>query len=444
MNAPRIAILSDFVEENWPSMDLVGEMLSKHLQRDHAGTFEVTKVCPAMNRRFSKGQRAENRRQKAGGRRQEAAHGALFNADRFLNRFWDYPRVARRIRNDFALFHLVDHSYSQLLHELPPERTIVTCHDLDTFQCLLNPEQEPRSTFFKAMMKRTLSGFRKAAFVTCDSVATRDELLAHDLMRPERAIVVPNGVHPSCSLDAEPAADDRAARLICEEVRSSKFEFRTREPGSLPLDLLHVGSTIPRKRIDVLLRVFAEVKKRFPQARLLRVGGEFTFDQERLAQQLNLQESIKVLPHLDRDVLAAIYRHAALVLLPSEREGFGLPVVEAMACGTPVVASDLSVLREVGGAVTSYCPSADVPSWRDTICELLAERSEQPERWAERQTRSVAQAARFSWAEYAQAIVGIYQEVLERQKAESRRQSAGGRMQKAETREQRSEVFSDL
>lgn len=385
-------------------MDLVGEMLLKHLQSDHAGTLRATRVCPRMHRRFTS-------RQSGNGKGQ---NGGLLNADRFLNRFWDYPRVARRIRNDFDLFHLVDHSYGQLLHELPMERTIVTCHDLDTFQCLLNPEQEPRSVFFKAMMKRTLGGFRKAAFVICPSAATRVELLAHNLVRPERTVIVPNGVHPSCSPEPKPSADAEASALLGPRLKDQ-------------IDLLHVGSTIPRKRIDILLRVFSKVKHQFSNARLLRVGGAFTAEQAELADKLKLRESILVLPHIERDVLAAIYRRAALVLQPSEREGFGLPVVEAMACGTPVVASDLPVLREVAGEAATYCPVADVDSWSHTVSALVTERNEQTEKWAERQTRSIAQAARFSWTEYGRRMVGVYQEVL--------KSSRSGVYSRARTRE---------
>ena len=66
------------------------------------------------------------------------------------------------------------------------------------------------------------------------------------------------------------------------------------------------------------------------------------------------------MPLLDRDELADLYRRAALVLLPSDREGFGLPVVEAMACGTPVVASDIPALREIGGDAAAYCAPGDV------------------------------------------------------------------------------------
>src|SRR6266550_2587403 len=154
MSSPRLAVVCDYYEENWPSMNLMADMLLRHLDADHAGLVTATRVCPSMRRRFTRnGQRANGKERS----------GRLFNADRFLNRFWDYPRVMRRARNEFDLFHVIDHSYGQLLHELPPERTVVTCHDLDTFQCLLNPKEEPRSIFFRKMVERTLTGFRKAA-----------------------------------------------------------------------------------------------------------------------------------------------------------------------------------------------------------------------------------------------------------------------------------------
>jgi len=91
-------------------------------------------------------------------RRVSATHRAnakwRFNADRLLNRFWDYPRWLRPRVRDFDLFHLVDQSYSQLVHELPAHRTVVTCHDLDTFRSVFEPDKEPRSMVFRAMSRR--------------------------------------------------------------------------------------------------------------------------------------------------------------------------------------------------------------------------------------------------------------------------------------------------
>jgi len=361
-------------------MDLVAEMLLHHLGKDHSDVIAAKRICPPMRRRF------------AGHRN---SHGKRFNADRFINRFWDYPHFARRSLSEFDLFHVIDHSYGQLVHELPSERTVITCHDLDTFQCLLDPANEHRSIFFRKMMNRSLSGFRRAARVTCDSVATRAQLLAHDLVPAERAVVVPNGVHPSCSPAPLPPADAKAAKMLGTGSNDQ-------------IDLLHVGSTIPRKRIDVLLKVFSGVREVLPSARLLHVGGAFTAEQSEILTELRLHESVLVLPKVGRDILASLYRRAALVLLPSEREGFGLPVVEAMACGTPVVASDLDVLREVGGSAATYCPVGEAAAWSKRVTEMLRLRCTDEHEWDKLRTAGITQAAKFTWSEYASRMVNLY------------------------------------
>jgi glycosyltransferase involved in cell wall biosynthesis len=378
----KLAVICDFLEEQWHSMDLVADMLLKHLEA--APGIQATRIRPPMNLRFTW--------LPILGR-----CDAVRNTDRLVNRFFDYPRRIREHR-DFDLFHIVDHSYAQLVHALPPERVVVTCHDLDTFRCVLEPAQEPRSRVFRSMTQRILSGLCKAARVTCVSRATRDAILAQQLIPANRLDVVPNGVHPAYSPDPDATADAEAARLLGE-------------PDPHAVDILHVGSTIPRKRIDLLLRIFAGIRKQFRGARLIRIGGPFTAGQQDLLGQLGLADCIVVLPFVSRNVLAAIYRRAALVMQPSEREGFGLPVAEALACGSPVLASDLPVLRETGGEAASYCPPGDVAAWVDCAAKLLCERVEQPDSWQRRATANLTQAARFSWTAYAQRMCGIYRQM---------------------------------
>lgn len=385
MTLPRLAIICDMPEENWHSMDLVAEMLLQNICASYASDFQATLICPTMNRRLSRSPFIRNK-------------DMSYDSDRFINRFWDYPHLLKRKRVEFDLFHIVDHSYAQLVHTLPAERTIVTCHDIDTFRCVLEPEKERRSMPFVAMTKRILDGLRKAARVTCDSEATLNELLSHDVLPPERMVVIPNGVHPSCSPKSDATADREASRLLGPDTDDG-------------IDLLHVGSTVPRKRIDVLLRVFAEIRKELPTVRLVRVGGFFTKEQLKLVEGLNLTSSIVVLPSLEREVLAAVYRRAALVLQPSDREGFGLPVVEAMACGTPVLASDIPVLREVGGETAVYCSVADVGAWSCAVVALLRERSNKPKLWEVRRQKGLAQSTKFTWTEYADRMVALYREL---------------------------------
>ena len=368
----RVAVICDFLEEDWPSMDLVGNMLFDHLRRDD-GT-HTQSIRPAMKFRGAKPRRSA----------------------RLYGRFMQYPRLLRKIAADFDLFHIVDHSYAHLVHEVPPERAIVTCHDLDTFRCLLDPEREPRSFAFRSMTRRILSGLQSAAHVTCDTAATRDAIIRHGLLTPDKLTVVHNGVHPDLSAHPNSAFDDEISRRL------------GRKPGACP-ELLHVGSTISRKRVDVLLHVFAEVRKAQPDARLIRVGSRFTPQQEALAAVLGVREHIDSLDRLDVHLLAACYRRANVLLQPSEAEGFGLPVIEALACGTPVVASDIPALREVGGDAATYCGVANISSWTAAVLRTL--NADEVNRNVTRLC-ALQQASQFTWKHYAQQMLDIYRQVL--------------------------------
>lgn len=373
----RVGIVCDLLEEDWPSMDLVADELLRALPAVTAPRVAASRIRPTMPRWPATLARMSHLR-------------AAANANRYLNRHRRYPRWLGRHAGTLDVYHVVDHTYAHLVHELPAARTVVTCHDVDAFRSLFAPASEPRGPMFQRMTARVLDGLRDAAVVTCDSVATRDALVEHGL-RAARLEVVPLGAHPAFRPSAAgPTAPDMGAPT-----------------------LLHVGSTIPRKRINDLLQVFARVRRQAPGARLVRIGGPFTEAQDALAHQLGIGEAITVMPRLERDALAEEYRRATLLLLPSEAEGFGLPVVEAMACGTPVVASDLPVLREVGGAATTYAAVADVDCWTAAITALLVERSTAADRWEQRCRMAVAQAARYTWERCAQRMAELYAEVAD-------------------------------
>ena len=388
----RLALVCDYREENWPSMDLVGEMVLNHLQAGHADTVAPTRICPPFRRRAARLPKLGNL-------------GAAHNADRLVNRLWDYPRqLARLARTEpFDLYHLVDHSYSQLVHALPTGRAVVTCHDLDTFRCVLEPSREPRPAWFRAMTRRILDGLRQAAAVACDSEATRDAILGHGLLPPERLRVIYLAVHPECTPQPDPEADARADALLGPS-----------RDDDVP-DLLHVGSNIPRKRIDVLLGAFAGVRRVWPKARLIKVGGALNPDQSRLAADLGVADAIVTLPFFsprdpaDRATLAAVYRRATLALQPSDAEGFGLPVAEALACGTPVLASDIPVLREVGGAAASYAPVGKADAWSEAALAWLdpAQRHD-----PERRAAGLAWADRYRWTTHAAQLADLYRAAL--------------------------------
>jgi glycosyltransferase involved in cell wall biosynthesis len=227
---------------------------------------------------------------------------------------------------------------------------------------------------------------QKAAVVFHTTNAVREEIERHGLVDPKRLVQAPLGVAP---------------------------EFTPYATESLPAELervpfvLHVGSCIPRKRIDVLLDVFAAVRHQHPELRLVKVGGPWTPAQREQMNRLKLGSAVRQLTGLERAMIAALYRAAAVVLLPSEAEGFGLPLLEALACGAAVVASDIPVLREVGGDAAIYRPVGNVEAWADAVRRLLDYPSAAPP-----VATRLARARQFTWANHCRIIAHSYRRIL--------------------------------
>src|SRR5205807_5602644 len=176
--------------------------------------------------------------------------------------------------------------------------------------------------------------------------------------------------------------------------------------------ILHVASATPRQRIDVLLQVFAEIRREFPRAMLLRVGGPLTAGQQALARQLSIEGAILALPFLTGKQLTSIYRQSTLLLLPSEREGFGLPLLEAMACGLPAVASNIPALQEVGGNAVLYSAVGDIQAFSHGATTLIHAAETRSSDLQKRRNACLSQAKKFSWERCANETAAIYEKVL--------------------------------
>lgn len=371
----RLGVICDYLEEEWPSMDLCAQMLLKHLQSEHAESLQAVPVRPTFQKRFQRIPWLGEKR-------------VALNGDRLLNRFWHYPQYLRQRVTDFDLFHVSDHTYAQLVHVLPPERTGVFCHDLDAFRSLLEPEQEPRPGWYKAMSRRILRGLQKAAVVFYSTAEVGKQIEHYGLLERSRLVHAPYGIASEFSL--APKHISPTDQQLLEQIGKAPF-------------ILHVGSCIPRKRIDVLLDVFAALRTKHPDLQLVKVSGDWTQTQQEQITRLHIGNSIIHLKGLERTTIAALYRQASVVLLTSEAEGFGLPVIEALACGAIIAVSDIPVLREVGGSAAVYCPVGDVSTWVKTVEQLLESPSCAPER-----NFRLVQAQKYSWSAHAQTIAKAY------------------------------------
>ena len=311
-----------------------------------------------------------------------------FNGDRVLNRFVDYPQYLRSHSTDYDLFHVADHSYAHLVGSLPAARTGVYCADLDAFRSILAPDREQRPWAYRQMTAHILQGLKTAAIVFYPTQEIRQQIEHYQLVDPARLVLAPPGVSPE--YQPQPLPTEPTIVALQQQLQRNPF-------------ILHVGSCIPRKRIDVLLDTFAALRVELPQLQLVKVGGEWTDAQQQQIDKLALTDSIVHLTNVRNSTIAQLYQQAKIVLMTSDAEGFGMPIIEALACGAIVLASDIPVLREVGDDAVIYCPVGDIETWTARASVAITE----PDR-APPLDRRLAIAARYTWDNYARTIITAY------------------------------------
>ncbi|NNN06663.1 MAG: glycosyltransferase family 4 protein [Elusimicrobia bacterium] len=188
------------------------------------------------------------------------------------------------------------------------------------------------------------------------------------------------------------------------------FHAAAETPTSAPPYVLHVGALVARKNVPGLLRAFAQIVERDP-ARPLRLAlagrpGDASAEVARLAAQPPLSGRVEILGPVARERLVGLYQGAAAVVVPSLLEGFGFPVLEAMACGAPVVAADAASLPEVAGDAALLCDA----SRPEALAAALSRVLDEADFAAELRRRGPARAASFSWTEAARRTLAVVAE----------------------------------
>jgi len=406
----KVAVALDPPEEGWPSMDLVGHQLRAELTQNdpHRSRFDICWIEPHLKRWISCPFGADSRLGRA-----------AWMADRLWGRHWQAVRLARRILKREAaagrpleVLHVADHTYAQVALAADPDMAVVChLHDLNAFQPLLDPQRDPRPFWYRALVQRIVKGLRRAERVVCISGATRRQAIETGLVPADRLVVAHLGPKPSVVAEPKPTLLERVRRDLGME-RGGPW-------------LLHVGSNVPRKRLDLVLESLAAARREWPEARLIKVGDRLTPAQMERAGRLGVADAVIQTGALSEERLSAVYRLADLTLLPSDAEGFGLPIVEALAAGCAVVASDLEAIREVGGDQVLRVPPGDADAWRVWTCRALRdERSGNPALGTQREQLRAARrawAARFGWDQHVAAVTRAWLEALEAARRRSRR-----------------------
>jgi glycosyltransferase involved in cell wall biosynthesis len=227
----------------------------------------------------------------------------------------------------------------------------------------------------------------RADRVLADSKATRDDLVAHFGAPPEKVQVLYSGVD---------------ARFCPEKERGEQERLRDKYGIEFPY-VLSLGTLQPRKNYVRLIKAFANLP--LANLRLYIAGGRGWLYEDIFAEAQKHGDRVHVLGFVDDADLPALYRGAALFAFPSLYEGFGIPPLEAMACGVPVVCSNASSLPEVAGDVALMVDPFDI----DALTQAMARVLEDADLRREMIAKGLAQAERFTWEKAARQLLSSFE-----------------------------------
>jgi glycosyltransferase involved in cell wall biosynthesis len=285
------------------------------------------------------------------------------------------------------LFHATDH----LLPRLSKVKSVFTLHDL-VFRFYPEAHKPLNRWFLTLMMPR----FLQAA----DAVIAVSECTKRDVMRlygldEAKIRVIYEGVNP------------RLGTAPPEAIAAARHRYNLTDSF-----ILCVGTIEPRKTLTLLLEAFQALKNQRTESKLVIVGKKGWLYEGffRRLRELGLEDEVIFPGFVPDEDLPAVYSAADLFVFPSLYEGFGLPVLEAMACGAPVICSNTSSLPEIVGDAAMTLDPLDHEAWVAAMKEVLESKALQEEMTA----RGLQRARMFSWEETARKTLDVYRDVLSR------------------------------
>ncbi|MCL4473373.1 MAG: glycosyltransferase family 4 protein [Actinobacteria bacterium] len=294
------------------------------------------------------------------------------------------PAAVRRSSCDLYHYPSFDPPYSF------GKKVVVTCPDIEP---LRRPDLFPRKivVYYRMMMKR----LRTATSIIAISANTATDLQACLGVDAGRIHVIPLGVDAHYMTVTDAGTLEETAR-------------RHDLPESF---ILYVGNTMRHKNLPCLIRAMAIIRGRHPEITLLIAGARDRYrgEVEKVIREAGQENSIRFLGHVSESDMPALYSSASVFAFPSLYEGFGLPVLESMACGTAVVASNAASIPEVVGDAGILVDAASDNEMAEAIMLLLEDRAAA----AELSERGIERARKFTWEKCAQRHLEVYRDALE-------------------------------
>ncbi len=300
-------------------------------------------------------------------------------------------KLARSIRSEGGIVHLPNQHFARYAIFLN-RPFIVTVHDLA--RCCFNLDRETISE--KILLNLDIRHIRRASHIIAISQSTKSDLVKYLNTTESKISVIYNGVDHNIFKPYEPY------QMRPHHVTLSHKPY-----------ILYVGSERRRKNLGRLFEAFAMLRQEFPKLKLIKVGGPGSSRQSRSEtlkklSGLGITKDVIFIDHVFELTLAYYYSSAVLLAYPSLYEGFGLPPLEAMACGCPVVTANNSSLPEVVGEAGIMVNPYDTSSLVQAMRQVLTDKQ-----LRDRMVRrGLEQSKRFSWEKTAELTLQVYNKVV--------------------------------
>ncbi|WP_048187969.1 glycosyltransferase family 4 protein [Methanobacterium paludis] len=300
----------------------------------------------------------------------------------------DKHRYIHTVKNEVKegnIKHITSQELAYILNSVKLENSIVTCYDLIPWAYDKN-----RSSIWKENMK----GLRLADCIITISEFSKEEIMKYLDYPAERIKIV------------YPAAD----HSVYYENRNKEILSKLNISNDQKV-VLYVGSEMPRQNVPVLIKAFAELKKKFPDIKLVKIGESQSYRERenilKLIKDLHLHEDVIFAGYVPEEDMPKWYNAADILVYPCAYAGFGLPPLEAMACGTPVITSNTTSLPEVVGDAGIMIDPQDVDLMADKMYEVFTNNSLKEELVK----KGLEQSKRFNWEDSAKKTLEIYEEI---------------------------------
>jgi len=323
-------------------------------------------------------------------------------------RFIKYPRLIRGKRGA-DIYHILDHSHADLALSTPPAHTILTCHDVIPLLAARGLIPIPCARGARYTFPLRVRCMARCGRIIAISESTKRTLVEVAGLPAEKIRVVYYGVNPNFH-----PLEAGAPETPGEERRRILSLYGIPDTARV---ILHVSTPMRYKNTPAILRALRALKESaaaLGDIYFLRIGADFFDDEKTLIDELGIGDRIRHAGRISDDgLLASHYRAADVFVFPSLWEGFGWPPLEAMACGTVAVTSDVASLPEVIGDAGLGVPPGDDRALAEALRGLFSD----PAELRSRSEKCLARSRRFTWEACARDTLAVYDELV----AENRR-----------------------